>query len=153
MILDTLHDVNRNILGSKENLIGVTSGCFDILHPTQVLYLQRCRRECTDLIVLIDSDELMYKNKGKYPVFNEMDRAFMVDSLECVSHVLIMDSLDILKLTLSSIKFNYKTTLFRNGNKVYGTDVIETPGVELRIIPDIKRLQSTTEIINHIKNK
>src|SRR5882672_9503324 len=68
----------------RPGIIGITSGCFDLLHPMHVEYLNKCRKCCDTLLVLIDSDMLTWTNKQKLPVINQLDRAYMVDNLQSV---------------------------------------------------------------------
>lgn len=130
--------------------IGVTSGCFDLLHPLHVLYLQKCRRFCDILLVQIDSDQLSLVNKKKIPRINELDRAYMVDSLKFVDCTQVINSLfDISEVLNGTDKELNTIVCFKNSNSIYGIPAIEIDGVELIIIPDVQRFNSTTEIIKH----
>lgn len=155
MIFYNAEDFERFINADDENtIIGVTSGCFDILHPLHVEYLNKCRRQCNKLYVFIDSDRLVYENKREHPSISENDRAYMVDNLACVSSVLIIDKLiemsDVIRgLTRAEERFIY---VFKNSNSIYGTKLMEYgPGTENIIIPDTKRFQSSTDIKNSLK--
>lgn len=79
MIFYQSEDFIKYVNASETNLIGVTSGCYDLLHPLHVEYLNKCRRQCNELYVFLDSDRLTLENKKKSPLINELDRAYMVD--------------------------------------------------------------------------
>lgn len=137
-------------------IIGITSGCFDLLHPLQVEYLNKCRKMCDVLVVLIDSDNLLFQNKSKYPLINENDGAFMVDNLKSTDICMVFSDLveysDVLK-ELGNIPIT--VLQFKHNSSIYNTSVIGTtyPNIQLVVIPDVIRFQSTTEITNHLKQE
>src|SRR4029078_10090170 len=62
-----------------------TNGVFDILHPGHVRYLQAPRRHGDLLIVGLNSDASVRRNKGpERPVNPEAERAEVLEALECV---------------------------------------------------------------------
>ena len=152
MIAHNIWEIEKQIVSRDEQIIGITSGVFDLLHPLHVMYLQRCASQCSDLFVLVDSDDFTLTNKKRMPIFNEQDRCFMLDSLECVKGVMIMRELEDLKRTMQRLAASYKTKFFRNHSSVYGEKTITVENVELIIVPDVQRLSSTTEIINYLKS-
>lgn len=138
-------DVDK--LGLAGKVVGLTSGCYDILHYYHLRYLERCKSLCDFLIVGVDSDLLIQKNKNKMPVIPEHHRMAMVDALKCVDAVFQMDEIsDIFDFYSISHK------VFKNSNVIYGKQ-IDVIGPELVIIPDIEELYSTTAIINKIKGE
>jgi D-beta-D-heptose 7-phosphate kinase/D-beta-D-heptose 1-phosphate adenosyltransferase len=67
-----------------------TNGCFGLLHPGHVWYLQRS--SCYGrLVVAVNSDESYRTVKGREPAIPWSDRALMVASLESVDVVLCMN--------------------------------------------------------------
>ena len=133
--------------------IGITSGCFDILHPLHIQYLTKCRRECDFLIVLLDSDKLIKLHKDT-PVFNEDDRKFMLESLACVDEVIIFNDLFEFKDIIENIdKDKVYIKMFKHSENIYGQPTIRLTGIELVIIPDVVRFSSSTQIKNFLKQK
>lgn len=139
--------------------VGFTSGCFDILHPLHIQYLNKCARNTAELIVLIDSDRLILEHKGKLPVFNEEDRSYMVKALECVTNTHIFDSLeeyqDIIKASISIDDTETDIYVYKRANTFQSSipKLIEIPGTKTIIIPDVERFASSTEIKNFIKQQ
>ena len=134
-------------LGLTGKVVGLTSGCYDILHYYHLRYLERCKSLCDFLIVGVDSDLLIQKNKNKMPVIPEHHRMAMVDALKCVDAVFQMDEIsDIFEF------YSIANKVFKNSNVIYGKQ-IDVVGPELVIIPDIEELYSTTAIINKIKGE
>lgn len=79
--------INSNelaLLKLEGKVVGLTSGCFDLVHFYHLRYLERCKSLCDILIVGVDSDLLVYANKNKYPVIPEHHRLTMIDALKCV---------------------------------------------------------------------
>lgn len=142
--------INNNelqLLNLEGKVVGLTSGCFDLLHFYHLRYLERCKALCDILIVGVDSDLLVYSNKNKYPVIPEHHRLSMIDALKCVDVTFKMDSLkDLIN------KFPLANKLFKNGNSIYGEEVKTSSNLELVIVPDIEEVNSTTNLISKIKN-
>jgi D-beta-D-heptose 7-phosphate kinase/D-beta-D-heptose 1-phosphate adenosyltransferase len=69
-----------------------TNGVFDILHPGHVRYLQAARRHGDVLIVGLNSDASVRRNKGpSRPINPEDERAEVLAALACVDAVSIFD--------------------------------------------------------------
>lgn len=135
------------LLNLEGKVIGLTSGCFDLLHFYHLRYLERCKVLCDILIVGVDSDLLVHANKNKYPVIPEHHRLSMIDALKCVDITFKMDSLkDLIN------KFPLSNKLFKNGTSIYGEEVKISSNLELVIVPDIEEVSSTTNLISKIKN-
>jgi cytidyltransferase-like protein len=147
----------RYVDATEQCIIGITSGCFDLLHPLHVEYLNKCKRECFhELFVFIDSDRLVKEHKNKTPLINEMDRAYMVDNLKAVSGVMVINTLVEMSDCIRRIATpnNRYITIFKHSDRVYGAKLFEYgPKVENVIIPDVKRFHSTTEIQEHLKKE
>src|SRR3954469_10622046 len=69
-----------------------TNGVFDILHPGHLRYLEAARRHGDLLIVGLNSDASVRRNKGPArPVNPELERAEVLAALESVDAVSIFD--------------------------------------------------------------
>ena len=68
----------------------VTNGCFDLLHPGHVTYLETARNHGDALLLGLNSDDSTRQLKGEgRPVNPEADRAVVVAALESVDGVCI----------------------------------------------------------------
>lgn len=133
-------------LDLADKIVGVTSGCFDLLHFYHLRYLERCKALCDFLIVGVDSDTLVQQNKNKVPMIPEHHRVAMVDALKCVDATFQMDAIqDIVNF------YPICNKVFKNGNVIYGQKVEVEGDAELVIIPDIEEVCSTTTIIEKIR--
>lgn len=126
--------------------VGLTSGCFDLLHFYHLHYLMRCKAQCDFLIVGVDSDDLLTQFKNKSPNVPEYHRAIMVEALKCVNAVFLMRSLDDFRdvTTVADIVFKNEPTL-------YGEPIVGAQG-KLIVIPDVIEVTSTTALVHKIRS-
>ena len=69
-----------------------TNGCFDLLHPGHVRYLEKARQVGDVLIVGINSDRSVRELKGSSrPIFPEDERAEILAAFAVVDFVIIFD--------------------------------------------------------------
>lgn len=131
-------------------VVGVTSGCFDLLHFYHLRYLEKCKAQCDFLIVRVDSDTLVNRNKNKVPMIPEHHRIAMVDALKCVDAVFQMDE-------IKNIEDFYPIAnkVFKNSDTIYGkkVEINNSITAELVIVPDIEEVYSTSELINKIRKE
>ena len=82
--LDQLMETLAVARSNGEKIVA-TNGCFDILHPGHIVYLQQARRLGHRLVVLVNGDESVRRLKGaERPVNNLQTRMAMLAALECV---------------------------------------------------------------------
>jgi len=126
--------------------VGLTSGCFDLLHFYHLHYLERCRAECDFLIVGVDSDQLLSTFKNKAPCIPEYHRATMVSALRCVDAVFVMRNLEQFQTMADHAK-----KIFKNQAILYGKPIVGG-GDKLVVIPDVEEVQSTSAIVAKIRD-
>ncbi|OLF09989.1 D-glycero-beta-D-manno-heptose 1-phosphate adenylyltransferase [Actinophytocola xanthii] len=69
-----------------------TNGCFDVLHPGHVNYLNEAKRLGDVLVVAVNSDAGVARLKGPdRPVNGVADRAAVLAGLSCVDHLTVFD--------------------------------------------------------------
>jgi D-beta-D-heptose 7-phosphate kinase/D-beta-D-heptose 1-phosphate adenosyltransferase len=98
--LHTLEDMPRGFLSANEldaaiqtaringEKIVLTNGCFDILHPGHVRYLQQAKALGDRLIILVNDDASVGRLKGPERPINTLEtRAEMLSALACVDWV------------------------------------------------------------------
>ena len=130
----------------RQKTIGLTSGCFDLIHFHHFWYFIRCKRQCDMLIVGVDSDEMVRAEKGpERPFIFDYKRAIMVDALKPVSFTFVMNGLKDLRKAAEMFR---PDILFRNDafvgreHEVIGKEFAK--GVV--IIHDVEDHSSTTEL-------
>lgn len=136
----------------KNQVIGLTSGSFDMIHGTHDQYLETCHGHCGInglLFVGVDSDDLVRARKGENrPVVPEAERLQMVANRKNVAGAFILrTALDFgYAAQVLKVKKIFKNQDYKNV-QVYG---MEVKGVELVIVPDFHRTESTTSLIDKI---
>jgi rfaE bifunctional protein nucleotidyltransferase chain/domain len=74
----------------------LVNGCFDLIHPGHVRYLEAARREGDLLLLALNSDASVRRLKGEgRPVQGEEDRARLLAALEPVDAVHVFDEDDV----------------------------------------------------------
>ena len=79
-------------LKAAEKQVVFTNGCFDILHSGHVTYLNFSREQGDVLVLGMNSDASVRRNKGDdRPINCEDDRAMVLAALECIDYVVLFD--------------------------------------------------------------
>ncbi len=129
-----------------------TNGCFDLLHPGHVSYLQAARSLGDALVVGLNSDASVGRIKGLLrPIVPEEDRAIMLAALEFVDAVVVFD-----EDTPERLMRELKPAVYVKGGDYRIEDLPEAEaaaqiGAEVRILP-FKPGYSTTALIEKIKH-
>jgi D-beta-D-heptose 7-phosphate kinase/D-beta-D-heptose 1-phosphate adenosyltransferase len=134
-------------------IVGMTSGCFDLIHFGHVVYLEKCKTLCNKLIVGIDNDIMVRAVKGKMrPLIPEQERLAMVNSLDPVDSAFILN--EIWDLERMSVQFSvdkvFKHEGFEKTDYIIG---VQGTKAELVIVPDVPGLVSTSDIIRRVLNR
>jgi len=141
---------------AKEKLAGksivFTNGCFDILHPGHLYYLQEAKRLGDLLVVGLNSDESVRRLKGsKRPINNLSHRTCMLNSLSCVDFIIPFPEDTPFQL-IQKIQPN---VIVKGGDytagQIIGAQYVESYGGSAVIIPFLDGY-STTQIVNYAAN-
>ncbi len=134
--------------------IVMTNGCFDILHPGHVRYLQQARTLGDRLVVLVNSDASVSRLKGPERPINDLQhRMEMLAALECVDWVLPFEQ-DTPKETIDVL---LPDILVKGGDysditEIAGHESVLENGGEVKILSFIEG-HSTTSIIKTIRGE
>ena len=152
-----MHDTRHKILRPEEasRLAGrggvvFTNGCFDILHPGHVDYLQRARTMGDCLVVGLNSDASVRRLKGPLrPVTDEESRALVLSGLACVDFVVVFGEDTPYELIGKIVP----DVLVKGGDwsvdRIVGRDIVEGAGGRVLSIPLLEGY-STTGIVDRI---
>ena len=128
-----------------------TNGVFDILHPGHVRYLQAARAHGDLLIVGLNSDGSVRRNKGpERPINPQDERAEVLAALACVDAVSIFDD-----DTPADIIGRVQPDVLVKGadwpsDQIVGRDTVEARGGRVVLEP-VEPGYSTTDIIARIQ--
>ena len=78
----------------KKYKIGYTQGTYDMFHIGHLNLLRNAKAMCDQLIVGVNSDNLVHEYKNKVPVINQTNRTEIVKELRSVDGTIICDTLD-----------------------------------------------------------
>lgn len=128
-----------------------TNGCFDIIHPGHIRYLETARSLGDLLVVAVNSDESVRRLKGESrPIQDEDARSELVAALHCVDLVGIFSE----DTPLEIIMAVRPDTLVKGGDwtkdQIVGRDFVEARGGEVFAI-EFEQGYSTTNIIERIR--
>jgi len=141
--------------GERERLTEVgrrlvfTNGCFDILHTGHVTYLEFARSQGDALVVGLNSDASVRRNKGsKRPINSQDDRARVLLSLRAVDYVVVFDD-DEPRPIIAAILPDVLVKGSDWAHYVSGRDVVEAHGGKV-VLADLVEGRSTTGTIERI---
>src|SRR4051794_1142668 len=128
-----------------------TNGVFDLLHPGHVRYLQAARGHGDLLIVGLNSDASVRRNKGpERPITPELERAEVLAALDCVDAVSIFDDdtpADIIRRVQPDILVKGADWA---ADKIVGRDTVEARGGRVVLEP-VETGYSTSSIIDRVR--
>ena len=156
---------NKKIIYNKKHLqdllslnsftnIGLTSGCFDIMHVGHINFLKKCRKQCDKLFVCLSSDKQINCLKGNNrPINNINDRIRMITCMKYVDYVILYNEIDSnLEKELDNIMNIINPDFWFKGDDYKEEDIIvKHPSLKQIILFENIKYKSTTNIVNKIK--
>lgn len=143
-----MREIRDRMVAEGKRLV-FTNGCFDILHPGHVRYLQFARDQGDALVVGLNSDASVRRGKGpKRPINTEEDRAEVLLGLRSVDYVVVFDEdepRDLIAAVLPQVLVKGKDW----AHYVSGRDVVEANGGEV-VLADLVEGRSTTSTIERV---
>ncbi|MDL5045337.1 adenylyltransferase/cytidyltransferase family protein [Oscillatoria amoena NRMC-F 0135] len=135
-------------------VVGLTNGCFDLLHRGHVTYLQKARWKCDRLIVAVNSDHsvrALDKGPGR-PLNSQDDRAFVLAGLSCVDATVIFDEPTVTRVIEALAPDHY----FKGGDYTLATlnpdekRAVQDGGGKITLIPLVPG-KSTTALVKKMR--
>ncbi|MBQ3464315.1 adenylyltransferase/cytidyltransferase family protein [Candidatus Saccharibacteria bacterium] len=125
--------------------IGYLGGCWDLFHVGHLNYIREAKKHCDYLIVDVTPDEIMFKQKNKYPIIGEQNRLAVIRAIKYVDRAELSDD----ERDFGALKkygFNILFLSEDHKGKSYYNDIEEKMkqlGVEVIYIPYTKGISST----------
>jgi D-beta-D-heptose 7-phosphate kinase/D-beta-D-heptose 1-phosphate adenosyltransferase len=141
--------INLKTLGN----IGLTCGCFDILHEGHIKTLKACKKNCDTLFVCLSSDEQIKRLKGeKRPINNLNDRMYMLINYTFIDYIVLYNETnDKLENELDNIMNIINPDTWFKGSDYTKEDIIQKhPSLKSIKLFDLINGKSTTNIIKKI---
>jgi len=137
---------------SQGKRIVFTNGCFDLLHPGHIDYLQKSRELGDVLIIGLNDDDSVRRLKGSARPVNPLpDRAIMLTALKSVDMVVPFPEdtpLDLIKSLMPDV-------LVKGGDyepdRIAGAKEVRESGGEVVVMPFVDG-HSSSELIERIKS-
>ena len=131
--------------------IGFTNGCFDILHSGHIKLFKEARENCDLLIVGVNSDMSVKKNKGiERPYNNLSSRLDILEAINYIDLVCVFHE----KTPIKLIKVIKPDILFKGSDykhkKIVGTNIVKKNNGKIRLI-SIKKNFSSSKYIEKLK--
>jgi D-glycero-beta-D-manno-heptose 1-phosphate adenylyltransferase len=146
---EELVEERERMRGEGKQLV-FTNGCFDLLHPGHVRYLDQARALGDALVVALNSDRSVRALKGEgRPILSQRERAEVMAALESVDYVTIFDEETPRELIAALLP----DILVKGGDwpveQIVGREEVEAAGGKVLSLPYVEGL-STTDIIERI---
>jgi D-beta-D-heptose 7-phosphate kinase/D-beta-D-heptose 1-phosphate adenosyltransferase len=137
----------------REERVVFTNGCFDLIHPGHVAYLEAARALGDVLVVGLNTDASVSRLKGPgRPLVPEEARARVMAGLGAVDAVTFFDE-DTPAELIAALR---PDVLVKGGDyaldQIVGRDTVEADGGEVRVIPFLPGY-STTRLLQHIRQR
>jgi len=131
-----------------------SNGCFDILHPGHVDYLERARKLGDKLVIGLNSDTSVRRIKGDgRPIVAEEGRAKVLAGLQFVDLITLFEEDTPLRLIENTIPDILVKGSDYSVDQIVGADIVINKGGKVETLPLVEGY-STTLIMNKIvKNK
>jgi rfaE bifunctional protein nucleotidyltransferase chain/domain len=145
-----LSDFVRGARAAGKRIV-FTNGVFDILHPGHLRYLEGARRHGDVLIVGLNSDASVRRNKGPdRPINVQAERAEVLEALTCVDAVSVFD-----EDTPADIIRRVQPAVLVKGadwpaDQIVGRDTVEARDGRV-ILEPVEQGYSTTALIDKVR--
>jgi len=145
---EQMRQIRDQMVADGKTLV-FTNGCFDILHPGHVRYLNFARAQGDALVVGLNSDASVQRGKGpKRPINSEEDRAEVLLGLKAVDHIVVFDEdepRDLIAKILPQVLVKGEDW----AHYVSGRDVVEANGGRV-VLAKMVEGRSTTSTIERV---
>lgn len=138
----------------NENKIGLTCGCFDIIHEGHITNLKLCKKKCKLLYVCLSSDEQIKRLKGEDRPINKLDdRINMLIHYDFIDLIILYNEInDDYQTELDNVINIVNPYIWFKGSDYTKEDILKKhPSLKNIELIDIIQGKSTTNIINKIR--
>lgn len=143
-----MRSIRDAMVADGEELV-FTNGCFDIVHPGHVRYLQFARDQGDALVVGLNSDASVRRSKGpRRPINSEEDRAEVLLALGSVDYVVVFDE-DEPRDLIAAIRPHVLVKGRDWAHYVSGRETVEADGGKV-VLADMVEGRSTTSTIDRV---
>lgn len=135
----------------KQGKIVLVGGCFDVLHPGHIVFLQKAKEAGRYLVILLESDGKIKKLKGESrPVHNQEERALILSAISAVDFVVLLPDIESdtdYDVVVSLIKPDIIATTFGDKGIDHKNRAAGLIGAEVKYVTKMVGSYSTTKIL------
>lgn len=134
--------------------IGLTCGCYDIIHEGHITNMKLCKKNCNVLYVCLSSDEQIKRLKGENRPINKLeDRIHMLIHYDFIDLIILYDEInDEYETELDNIiNIINPNTWFKGSDYTKEQIFAKHPSLKNIELIDLIKGKSTTNIVNKIK--
>ncbi len=132
--------------------IVMTSGCFDMIHPGQIIFLKKSKELGDVLVIALNSDESIRRIKGKgRPVLSLEDRVQILSHLSYVDYIVVFGEdapVEVIKVLKPDV---YVKGRGIDKRTLPEKEAIDDIGCEVVILPELHEY-SSSKLIEKIRN-
>jgi len=134
----------------ERRIVVFTNGCYDILHPGHVRFLEQAKALGDILVLALNTDASVRRNKGgARPIVPEHDRATVAAALACVDAVTLFDE-DTPRELIAQLLPDVLVKGADWNHFVAGREEVEAAGGRVLTLP-LEPGYSTSDIIRRIQ--
>jgi len=142
-------DNYQKIFQDKKTVL--VGGCFDLIHYGHLQFLKKARDAGDYLIVALESDEFIKKNKREIPIHSQKQRAEILSNLNIVDMVIRLPFFSSNEKYFEMVKkIKPKTIAVTKGDPQIENKKrqIEKIGGQIKVVTPLLKKFSTRKIIN-----
>ncbi|MBI2338716.1 adenylyltransferase/cytidyltransferase family protein [Candidatus Daviesbacteria bacterium] len=140
-------------LKKQDKTIVLAGGCFDVLHPGHVVFLEKAKKAGDILIVILESDEKVKKLKGaNRPIHTQKERAKVLSALKAVDYVVMLPFMELESSydeLIQKIKPDIIAVTRGQANIAYHKRAAAATQADLKYVTEKVGNHSTSTILNH----
>ncbi len=136
---------------TKSKKVVLAGGCFDVLHPGHIIFLEKAKRAGDSLVVLLENDQRVKELKGvDRPIHTQKERAQILQALKAVDYVISLPYLTDEKeydRIIQEIRPDIIAVTFGDANVYHHQRVAKKMGVRLKYVTKMVGNYSTSKIL------
>jgi glycerol-3-phosphate cytidylyltransferase len=135
----------------KQNKVGFTASCFDMLHAGHILMLEEAKSVCDHLIVALQTDPSIDRPNKRKPIQSLIERQIQLKAVKYVDEIVIYETEEDLLNLLKTLPIDIRIIGEDYAGKDFtGRDWCATHGIEI-YYNSRKHEYSSTELIERIR--
>lgn len=140
-------DIKKRFGSSPRVLVG---GCFDLFHYGHLSFLKGAKRHAAILIVALESDQFIEKNKQRAPIHTQKERSEVLEALSIVDYVVSLPYLQSYDEYRGLVEAIHPSVIAISGNDPQRTNKekqAQLVNAKIEVVPDFIAGLSTTAIL------